>query len=143
MRVTIEVTFPCSEHEWQKVIQIRAMAGANVQAQEPVLKVREDMTDNEEKILRKVNGTDSETPLLDLCAKNGYGSVNVSRTILEQVKTHPGIARHELLKLVMEATGKDHTSISNIVNTLCYAKGSQRKLDKRSIDGMSCLFPHV
>ena len=134
MKVTVEVTFPCSEEEWKRVLTIRSLAGGMV----AVTRVQE-LTDKEESVLRSANGTDSETPLLDIMAKQGLGKVNVSQVCSDYVSSHPGVPIKECVHTIATQYGLDPTKVQNIVHTGCYAKGNQRRYDKAN----GCLYPHV
>lgn len=132
MRISVTIDFPCSDAEWQKLLNIRSIVALQPQSQAQI----EELSDNEEKVLRQINGSNSETPLLDILAKNGQGNVNVSKLIKDHIRNNPGISKNELIDYLVQTSGKREAQVVNSLNQLIYT----HKLSKVKLGEVTHLY---
>jgi len=135
MKVTVEVTFPCSEDDFNRLMQIRALAGGIyiADAQQRVAELAElaELTDSEELVLRTANGTDSETPLLDLMAKQGVGGkVNITQVCADYISKHPGVSVWNCAREVASLHNLPASQVRAILHSSSYSKKTSRRFDK-------------
>ncbi len=128
MRVTVEVTFPCSEEDFNRLMQIRALAGGLRVTEAPQV---QELTDKEESVLRSINGTDSETPLLDILAKQGVGGkVNMTQLCADYIAKHPGVSVVKCADAVAREYNLNASQLRNILHSQSYKKHGNRRFDK-------------
>jgi hypothetical protein len=125
-KITVKISFPCSELDWQKLVAIRSMTQEGVafhSKSKPIAQV-ESLSSTEEKILRAMNGSlSSETPLIDMMTKKGVGvKVNMRTKIIECVQDNPGISWKDCARKVSEQYNITIDRIISTINNLSYPK---------------------
>jgi hypothetical protein len=135
-KITVKISFPCSEQDWQKLVTIRSIMYAQEEVRIECSKPQVESLSSveEEEIFRKLNGSpSSKTPLIDVMAKNGVGSLSISGKVVECVRDNPGIFADDCAKKISEEYHIPIQRVTNTINTLSYSK-SQRKLNRRKCD---------
>jgi len=126
MKVTVTIDFPCSQEEWNRLEQIRALAGAtNVSV--PVSIVQQSTEPLE------VQEEEKEADLLmDYCIKNSVGNCKPTAAYLirDYVENNPACLPKDAIDSIMESHGLTRKSLSSSMSKLL-SKGAFSRIGDR------------